>query len=266
MKRKLGILFLAVFLSAVFFAGCQERLDTRQYIDTIGVVITNEVDNVINELYVYPANEDGTLSDFTEEMGSDLIKNTKKERRVGSFGVTVEKTGSYNILVRDRDGGVYHFENVGLEDADHGVLTFDATVNIPNLSLRHWSGSIENITGRYVPPDDAPDQTQNPLKKTVPYKFNITNDTSAELAFISMREAANPGKGEVELYVEPVPAGKSVSTSGNLFEEDKDITDWVLHIETADGQTFDFPESFDPWQTETIVFSGDGSQFSFEVS
>lgn len=265
MRKKLGLIFLTVFVLSALLVGCQDKHDTRQYVETIGFVLTNEVDSIINEMYVYP-NEDGTVDEFTEEMGEDLVKNTKKERRVGSFGVTLEVYQGYNILVRDRDGGVYHFENVHLQDADHGILTFDSTQNIPNLELRHWEGDTENITGRYVPPDDAPDHTQNPLRATVNYSLKITNDTDTALTLITMREADDPNKGEVELHIEPLEAGKSATSTGQLYKEDQEVTSWNLYIETQDGEAFDFQEPFDPWSQQTITITGSNGNYSYTAA
>jgi hypothetical protein len=262
MRKRQGFLLLAVVMLAGFLAGCQEKHDTRQYVDTIGFVLSNQADTVIDEMYVYP-NEDGTVDTFASKMGKNLIKNKGTQRKVGSFGVTLELYQGYNILVRNRGGGVYHFENIHLQDADHGVLTFDYERDLPNLELNHWSGGIETVQGRYVPPDDAPDHTQTPLRKTINYKFEITNDTDVTFNRVTMREAEYPDEGEVELYIEPIEPGRSVSATGWLYEEDQDITAWRLYVETQNGEIISFSEPFDVWTQSKIIISGSGSVLSY---
>lgn len=265
MKKKIITIVCLVLVFTLVAAGCQKnKEDSRQYINTIGVVFTNELDNIINELYVYPIEGDARNSDFGEDMGPDIIKNMNGERRVGSFGTTVEVSENYAVLARDREGGVYYFPNVNLQNYDVGIMsTYEEQFA---LLLTHHDGTSEAIVGQYVPPDDAPDHTQNPLKKKVSYKFTITNTSDSELTLVTMREADDPEKGDVELSIDPIAAGKSVTASGDLYEEDQEITNWLLYIETADGESQQLDGTFDPWTVKNIDIVKTGNDFSLKAS
>ena len=67
---------------SLILTGCGKGEDTRQYIDTMGIVFTNNAKEVVNELYVFPIAIDGT-SIFEQDMGPDLIKNTRQVKRIG---------------------------------------------------------------------------------------------------------------------------------------------------------------------------------------
>lgn len=245
MKSKRALLLLApALVLAVFLGGCDKREDTRQYVETIGVVFTNDIDVVFQELYVYP----GDIS----EMGPDFIKNSGGITKVGSYGVTVEVSPSYNVWLKDRDGGSYEFEKVELDNADLAIISYDKKLL---LTIQHHDGGNEVVEGRYIFPGDAPDHSQVPLKNRASYSFEVQNDTGSELAMISMREASDQYKGEVELYIKTLADGKSIGISGKLDEEDTDITEWVLHIETADGDSYTATEPFDPWEVKEIILT-----------
>ena len=227
--------------------------DTRQYIDTIGVVFTNEADDVINELYVFPDSLDGT-DVFEQEMGPDLIKNTSAVRRVGSFGVTVDVVGThYNVLARDRSQGVYLFQNVPLSNVSEAVLTFES-IN-PRLTVRHKDGTTNVIEGLHITPGDAPDHTQVPMRRAVTVSITVQNDTDSDITFMSILEADNPDKGEVEAFIGTLEAGKSITIHIRLYEEDEAVTAWLLNIETADGKIAMSDEPFNIWEVGNLDIS-----------
>lgn len=258
MKAKKSILLalVAVMAAGLILAGCgDDRRDTRKYVDTIGVVFTNDLDNVFQELYVYPGGID--------EMGQDFIKNSKGNTKVGSYGVTLEVSDTYNVWLKDRNGGSYEFNGVPLVNADHAVISYDKKLY---LTVQHEDGSAEVIEGHYVYPGDAPDHPQEPLKSLVSYKFNVQNETGATLALISMREEDDQRKGEVELHIKDLENEKSAGISGKLDEEDGEITDWVLHIETADGKTYTSKQPFDPWTAKDITLSLEDGELALTVS
>jgi hypothetical protein len=153
----------ALLAVVVFTAGCGKEEDARQYIETIGVVITSNLESLFNELYVYPAVPYETETDitdkagslFSEEMGKNLIKNTGSVKRAGSCGVTIEKAAAYNVLARDGDGSVYIYERVAFINADHAVISRDESLR---LVIYHNGGGSDEVIGQYVPPGDAPDQ------------------------------------------------------------------------------------------------------------
>jgi hypothetical protein len=262
MKKSIFITVALMLAFALVFTGCQKTEDTRQYIDTIGVVFTNEADSVINELFVFPSPDDGT-DVFEQDMGPDMIKNTSSAKRVGSYGVTVEAADSYSVIARDRSRGIYHFGNVPLDNVSEAVLTFDGEK--PMLSVYHRNGGAEAIEGEYVATGDAPDHTFVPLKKKASCRFTVKNDTGSDIDFISMLEKDNQDKGEVELYIGTLEAGSSVPVTGKLNEEDQEITEWVLRVDTADGGSTVSEESFDPWNTDNIDISLDGGKITFEA-
>lgn len=242
MKRTATLLLTALLALCLLAACGDERHDTRKYITTIGAVFTNDMDVVFRELYVYP----GDISD----MGEDFIKNAYGDIHVGSYGVTVEVSEKYNVWLKDRDGGSYTFSAVPLENADLAVITFDGELL---LTISHRSGETDVVQGRYVSGGDAPDHPQEPLKEEETFKFNFHNETGAELKLIAMREADNQARGQVELYIEPLKDGKFATISGKLDENDFGITEWVVHLETADGAAYTGKDVFNPWTAEKLT-------------
>lgn len=244
-KLRLTLPVLAAFLAlTLVLSGCNDREDTRQYINTIGVVFTNDLEVVFDELYVYP----GSLAD----MGPDFIKNTKNNVKVGSYGVTLEREASYSVWLKDRRGGSYEYENVPLENADHAIISYDAEQEMLTLTIHHFQGGSTLVEGRFVPPDDAPEYDQVPLTTKESYAFDIVNSMGNDLEFISMREANDQYKGEVELYLRPLTTGSKATVSGKLGEEDTEITEWVLYVETTDDRKYTSEMTFDPWTTKSI--------------
>jgi len=268
MKKKLVLVFL-LSLIVIAATGCNgnEGEDTRQYIDTIGVVFTNNADDVINELYVFPIAIDGTAI-LEQDMGPDLIKNTGNTRRIGSFGVTIELLHtSYNVMARGRQQDIYVFGGVPLSNICEVVLAYDrGTGGEPTLTVIHRNGSVDVVEGVYLAPGDAPNHTHVPLLRSVSLQFNISNNTNKEITFISIREADHPSKGEVELYIGNLTANRSASVNYRLFEEDQEITEWLLYIETADGESIQFDEAFNPWETTQLVLSMDADKIVYNAS
>jgi len=267
MKKKLIIGVIILSMLTIILTGCSSGEDTRQFIDTMGVVFTNDADDVINELYVFPIAIDGT-DVLEQDMGSDLIKNTGSTRRVGSFGVTIEMLNTgYNVMARDRSQGIYIFENVPLSNVCEAVLTFDRAADLyPLLTIHHKNGGSQVLAGDFIPPHDAPDHAHIPLRKTATLHFNVENNTNKNIVFISIREADHPSKGEVELYIGELKANTSTSLNYRLFEEDKEITDWLLYIQTSTGESIQFEESFDPWETNLITISLEGGSLAYKAS
>ena len=109
MKKRRSILLAGAILLSAFLTACNRTVDTRQYVEMFGVVFTNEASDVVHELFAFPSSVDGT-DVFEQDMGPDIIKNTRDQRRLGSFGVTLEVvTTSYTVIARDRDRGIYLF-------------------------------------------------------------------------------------------------------------------------------------------------------------
>ncbi len=255
--RKTFVKLLATMLLlalSVGLAGCSRKDDTRQYVHSIGVVITNDMNFVFEELYVY----DGEV----HNMGKDWIDNRHETVKVGSYGVTVEEMDTYYVWLKDRRGTAYKFDQVPFEDADHAIISYTDELT---LTVNHWNGGTDVIQGEIVNPDDAPDQPYNDLKKKVAYKFNVTNNTEDQIVFISMREDANQGKGEVELYYGELDPEKTETMEGKLYEEDKDITEWVLNIETDSGRSYVSTNAFDPWTATDITITGSADGYTFTV-
>ena len=268
-KAYLSIIGTLVLVS-LLFSGCQNKKDTRrQHMRTIGVVITNDVDYVFEELFVYPSS--------TDEMGKDFIQNKAGIRKIGSYGVTVEDSGSYNILVRDYGGGVYTFNGIPFMNTDHGVIYFgDRSSNKPDewelfITVYNFGGGEETYPGEYIVPGDAPDHPQSPLKERVEYRFAIENTTERPIRFISMKEYSAQHKGEVELHIRELGAGKTINISGKLIEDDAEITEWVLYLEylDSDGKTMKsvtFTDPFNPWETKKIVVSEENGKYKMTAS
>jgi len=264
MKKYVMVLFLMLSALSLFLTGCGRGEDTRQYIDTIGIVFTNNANEVINELFIFPVAIDGT-SVFEQDMGPDLIKNTSKVRRIGSFGVTIEmENTSYNIKARDRFQGIYIFGNVPLSNACEAILTFEGAN--PLLTVHHRSGEVHAIEGEHVPPGDAPDHAHVPLRRTATVQFTVRNTSDNDIVFISMREADYPSKGEVELLQSTLAENSSTSINYRLFEEDTEVTDWLLYVKTADGVSTLFEEPFNPWEINILEITMDGNTLVFTAS
>ncbi|MDL2254065.1 hypothetical protein LJC49_08385 [Ruminococcaceae bacterium OttesenSCG-928-I18] len=251
-KRILAALMGCVLLLSVLLVGCEKKEDTRQYIRTIGVVVTNDVNNVFEELYIYPNGE--------HEMGPDHIQSRRGVTRVGSYGATLEESELYDILVRDNRGGVYTFEAIELQNADEAVISYEEALL---LTIHHRGGGTDEVEGQYVSPGDAPDHPQSRLQQRVSYGFTLQNTTETDIVYLTMREAADQDKGDVELYIDTITAGDTVSISGKLSEEDQEITEWVLYMEMANGEYY-ISETFDPWTTESITVSQDGEEIQYE--
>jgi len=267
-KRFMLISVLTVLF--VFSVACKsnEGEDTRQYIDTIGVVFTNNADDVINELYVFPIAIDGTEI-LEQDMGSDLIKNTGNIRRIGSFGVTIDTIyQSYNVMARGRQQNIYVFGNVPLTNVCEVILSHDHkdVGGAPLLTVRHKNGSVDVVAGDYLAPGDAPDHPHVPLRKTATVQFSVSNKSGNDITFLSIREADDPNKGEVELFIGNLESEKSGSVSFRLFEDDEEITNWLLYIETADGESVLFDIPFNPWETTDLEIQRENGKLIFFVS
>lgn len=262
-KRFLLLAILSVMLMITVFSGCDKREDTRKYVHTIGIVITNDVGNVFDELFVYPVPTDGVETKYTADMGPDWIKNTKNSTKIGSYGVTVVESGSYNVWVRDRRGNVYTFDSVSFSNGDHGIITFDELLS---LTVYHFGGGTETVAGEYVRPGDAPEHPHRENVKQVTLKFAVENKTGDALVFVSMRESKAQAKGEVELYLDKIAAGKTVNINRKLDERDQEITEWVLNIEVEDGKSVTSDVIFNPWTTEKIIITKTDGAYKFEVS
>jgi len=269
MKKYLIILTLITcILITVTACETNEGDDTRQYIETFGVVFTNDADDVINELYVFPIQIDGTDT-LEQDMGHDLIKNTGSIRRIGSFGITIDTIYSrYNVMARGRQQNIYVFENVPLSNVCEAVLSHENKDlgGAPMLTVIHRNGTTDVIHGEYLYPGDAPEHTHVPLKKVVTVQFKVENNTEHDISLISMREADNPGRGEVELFVGTLEAGKSTSINYRLYEEDEEIEKWLLYIETATGDSIQFDEIFNPWETSLLEFTENNDTLTLTIS
>ena len=264
MMKKLIIILFAFLLLSPVLAGCNRGEDTRQYIDTMGIVFTNKAHEVINELYVFPIAIDGT-SVFEQDMGPDLIKNTSRTKRIGSFGVTLEmQNSSFNVKARDRNQGIYIFGDVPLSNACEAVLTFDSAN--PFLSVYHRSGEVHSIEGEFVAPGDAPDHAHVPLRKTATMQFTVRNTSVSDITLITIREADYPSKGEIELLQGNLQANSSTSITYRLFEEDTEVTAWLLYVKTASGVSTLFDEPFNPWEINLLEITMDGDTKVYNVS
>jgi len=267
-KHSIILILTACILIAATACESTEGDDTRQYIETFGVVFTNNADDVINELYVFPIQIDGT-DILEQDMGPDLIKNTGSVRRIGSFGITIDTIYSrYNVMARGRQQNIYVFENVPLSNVCEAVLSHENkdTGGAPMLMIIHRDGSTDVVHGEYLYPGDAPDHTHVPLKNAVYVQFTVENNTEQDITFISMKEADNPGKGEVELFIGTLEAGKSTSINYRLYEEDEEIEKWLLYVETDTGDSIQFSEIFNPWETSLLEFTENNGTLSLTIT
>jgi len=263
MIKRLFILLAGTILLSVFLSACSRTVDTRQYVEMFGVVFTNEASDVVNELFAFPSSTDGT-DVFEQDMGPDIIKNTRDQRRLGSFGVTLEVvTTSYNVIARDRDRGIYLFRDTPLTNACEAILTFESGNLV--MTIHHRNGTADTMIGQLVYEGDAPAHTHNPMRREVPIHFAIYNLTGEIITFVSMREAADPDKGEVHLFEGTLDADSSASVDIKLYEEDEEITAWIIYIETDDGSSMISGESFNPWETDDLDLSKSGGALSINA-
>jgi hypothetical protein len=255
MKRKLFVLLAGTILFSVALTACNRTVDTRQYVNYIGVVLTNNASDVVHELFVFPSSTDGT-GVFEQDMGYDIIKNTRDQRRLGSFGVTLEVVGtSYNVMARDRDRGIYIFQGVPLTNACEVIMTVDIT-GIPVLTIHHRSGIVDTMKGEAVREGDAPAHTHNPIRRELPIRFDLHNYTGDSITFVSMREADNPNRGEVYLFHEDLlDTDDSAAVNIRLYEEDLVITEWIVYVEFEDGSSLLSGDNFNPWETDDLEIS-----------
>lgn len=251
---------MALFAILSLFAGCQKKEDTRQYVTTIGVVITNDMNYVFDELYVF--------TDDEGEWGQDFIKNSKNHTKVGSYGCTVEAGGSYQIVVRTRYGAVYKFGDVPLSNVSEGVITYnpDAEEGFQLLiTVYHLNGKVDEVYGAIIEPGDAPDHPHVLNQSRISYNFKLENETDVDITRMTMREADAQEKGEVELFLNKIDAGDSATIRGSLYEEDEEITEWVLCIQNED-KTVDVrsENTFNPWETTSIVITEENGRYVFQ--
>jgi len=250
MNRRLFILLAGTIILFTFLTACNKTIDTRQFVEFFGVVFTNEASDVINELYAFPSSTDGT-DVFEQDMGPDIIKNTREQRRLGSFGVTLEVVStSYNVMARDRDRGVYIFRDTPLTNACEVIITFES--GTPYLAIHHRDGTVDSMRGQLVVEGDAPAHTHNPIRREIPIRFTIHNDTGDTITLVTMREADDPDKGEVYLFEGTLDTDDSASVNIRLYEEDQVITEWIIYIETGDDSFMISVEAFDPWDTDDL--------------
>jgi len=269
MKKIILIALVLTLIFIVLISGCESERgeDTRQYIDTMGIVFTNDAYEVINELYVFPIAIDGT-SIFEQDMGPDLIKNTSRIKRIGSFGVTLElQNTSFNVMARDRNQGIYVFGNIPLSNACEMVLSFDhGTISHPVLAIFHRNGEVHAIEGEFVAPGDAPDHAHSPLRRTATIHLTVRNLTDYDLSEISIHEADHPSRGAVELLRGNLAAKSSTSINYRVFEEDTEVTEWLLYVRTEDGVSTLFEEPFNPWEMNVIEIAMDGDTKTYTAS
>jgi len=225
-----------------------------------GVVFTNDASNVVHELFAFPSSVDGT-DVFEQDMGPDIIRNTRDQRRLGSFGVTLEVvTTTYNVMARDRNRGIYLFRDTPLTNACEAILTYGSGNLV--MTIHHRDGSVDTMIGQLVQEGDAPAHTHNPMRREVPIRFAIYNLTGDIITFVSMREAADPEKGEVHLFEGTLANDSSASVDIRLYEEDEEITAWIIYIETEGGIATTSGEVFNPWKIydlDLILNNGDFS-------
>jgi hypothetical protein len=255
MKRRLLILLVGVLLLSVFITACNRTVDTRQYVNYIGVVFTNDASDIVHELFVFPSSTDGT-DVFEQDMGYDIIRHTRDQRRQGSFGVTLEVTGtSYNVIARDRDRNIFLFQGVSLTNACEAILTNDS--GTPVLTIHHRNGNIDTMRGQAVREGDAPAHTHNPIRREHPIRFNLHNNTGEDTIFVSMREADNPDRGEVYLFHDAgvLESGDSAAVNIRLYEDDLEITEWIVYVELEGGRLLLSEDNFNPWETEDLELS-----------
>ena len=255
MKKKLFILFTGILLLSLTLTltACNRTVDTRQYVNYIGVVFTNDASEIVYELFAFASSTDGA-DVFEQDMGSDIIKNTRDQRRLGSFGVTLESVGtSYNVMARDRDRGIYLFRDAPLTNACEVILTADN--NIPVLTIYHRDGIVDTMRGELIREGDAPAHTQNPIRRELPVRFIIHNQTDERITFVSMREAANPDRGEVYLFDGMFHTDDTAPVNIRLYEEDQIITAWIVYIEYEDGSSMVSVNNFNPWEIDKVELS-----------
>jgi hypothetical protein len=249
-KFRLLILPASIILLFVILAACDRTVDTRQYVNYMGVVFTNDASDIVHELFVFPSSTDGT-SVFEQDMGSDIIKNTRDQRRLGSFGVTLEVMGtSYNVMARDRDRGIYLFQGVSLTNACEAILTADA--GIPVLTIHHRDGIVETMRSEPVREGDAPAHTHNPIRREISIRFTLHNHAEESFTFVSMREADNPERGEVYLFEGRLLAEDTAPVNIKLYEEDLVITEWIVYVEFEDGSSMVSINTFNPWEIDDL--------------
>jgi hypothetical protein len=189
-------------------------------------------------------------------MGPDIIKNTRDQRRLGSFGVTLEVVSTtYNVMARDRERGIYLFQGVPLTNACEAILTADAA-GIPVLTIHHRSGIVDTMKAEPVREGDAPAHTHNPIRRELPIRFTLHNNTGESITFVTMREANNPDLGEVYLFDDGIlDAEDTFDVNIRLYEEDQVITAWIVYVEFEDGNAMISYGDFNPWETEDLELS-----------
>ncbi|MCL2662342.1 MAG: hypothetical protein FWE83_03325 [Oscillospiraceae bacterium] len=262
MNRRLFVLLAGMVLLSVFLIACNRTVDTRQYVNYIGVVFTNEASDIVHELFVFPSSGDGT-DVFEQDMGPDIIKNTRDQRRYGSFGVTLEVVNtSYHVMARDRDRGIYIFENVPLTNACEAVVTNDS--GTPVLTIHHRDGNVDTMRGQIVREGDAPAHTQNPIRREIPIRFTLHNHTNESISFVTMREADNPERGEVYLFEGRLLSDDTAPVNIRLYEEDIVITEWIVYVEFEEGISMLSAETFNPWETDDLELSIINGDLVFE--
>jgi hypothetical protein len=158
-------------------------------------------------------------------------------------------------MARDRDRGIYIFTGVPLTNACEAILTNDS--GTPVLTIHHRSGIVDTMRGQAVREGDAPAHTHNPIRRELPIRFNLHNITGENITFVSMREADNPDRGEVYLFHDEgvLETEDSVTVNIRLYEEDQEITDWIIYIEYEDGNSLLSVDTFNPWETEDLELS-----------
>jgi len=262
MNRRLFILLGGIILLFMVLVACERTVDTRQYVNYIGVVFTNEASDLVHELFVFPSSTDGT-DVFEQDMGPDIIKNTRDQRRLGSFGVTLEVVNtSYHVMARDRDRGIYIFQNVPITNACQAILTNDA--GTPVLTIHHRDGIVDTMRGQIVREGDAPAHTHNPIRREISLRFTLHNHTEDSMAFVSMREAANPERGEVYLFEGRLLTEDTAPVNIRLYEEDIGITEWVVYVEYENGSYMISADTFNPWDTDDLELSVVGGELIIE--
>ena len=253
MNKKLIVLLVGIILLFIAITACNRTVDTRQYVNYIGVVFTNDASDIVYELFAFPSSIDGS-DVFEQDMGPDIIKNTRDQRRLGSFGVTLEVVGtSYNVMARDRERGIYIFQGVPLTNACEVIITDDA--GIPVLTIHHRDGIVDTMRGQPVREGDAPAHTHNPIRRELPIRFTIHNHTDERITFVTMREADNPDRGEVYLFDGMLHTDDTAPVSIRLYEEDQVITAWIIYVEFEDGSSMISTNSFNPWELEDLELS-----------
>lgn len=266
MKVRIPVLITALFLclgmlTACFGAGPAPAQDDG----SISVTVVNDTSYQFQEIYLSEST--------TDAWGSDVLGGTNVLKAGGSYGVTLDAAGNYDLKVVDEDDDAYRFDRLPLEDGME--ISIALTENgQPLVGLTGASGSTQEIAGEWILDDtdvadtDVGDAPQTNFtgtgNDTAGYmEFTIYNESDYDIYAIFIGVANAAAEDDLDLLPAILPAHSDTVVSAVASSGDWMNTEWTMYVQDVDGDTSTSYEVFNPWTLQYVDITWDPDSFGY---